>query len=128
MSLPITSFTASILALWLIWLSARVIQLRGSENISIGHEGSNSFIRRSRAQANLTEYAPIGLILLGLAEIQGANYWLILACASSLIIGRLLHGYALSFTDLFKFGRLYGMILTFTSIGILALINLNLFA
>lgn len=126
MSLPITSVTAAILALWLIWLAARVIQMRGSENIMLGDGGNDDFLRRSRAQGNLTEYAPIGLILLGLAEIQAANYWVVLFGAAALVIGRLLHGYALSFTQHFNFGRLYGMILTFGAIAVLALTNLYL--
>jgi len=126
MSLPITSVTAAILAIWLIWLAARVIQMRGSANIMMGDGGNDTFIRRSRAQGNLTEYAPMGLILLALAEIQGANYWLVVICAAALVIGRLLHGYALSFTEHFNFGRLYGMILTFSVIAVLALTNLYL--
>ena len=128
MSLPITSVSAAILGLWLIWLAARVIQMRGSEKIMLGDGGNDAFLRRSRAQGNLTEYAPMGLILLGLAEIQTANYWLLLVCAAALVVGRLLHGYALSFTEHFTLGRVSGMILTFTAIAVLALINLYLAA
>lgn len=126
MTLPITSVCAAILGLWLVWLSARVIQLRGSENVSINDKGSETFIRRSRAQGNLSEYAPIGLILLALAELQALNFWFVLGCGAALVIGRLLHGYALSFTEKFVFGRLAGMILTFGAIGVLALANLYL--
>jgi len=126
MSLPITSICAAILGLWLIWLAARVIQMRGSENIMMGDGGSDKFLRRSRAQGNLIEYAPMGLILLGLAEFHVANYWLVLICGTVLVVGRLLHGYALSFTEHFTFGRICGMILTFSAIGVLALANLYL--
>jgi len=126
MTLPITSACAAILGLWLIWLSARVIQVRASEKIMMGDDGNNLLMRRSRAQANLSEYAPMGLILLGLAEIQAANFWLVAICGISLVVGRLLHGYALSFTEHFFFGRFYGMNFTFAAIAVLALTNLYL--
>ena len=73
MSLPITSISAAILALWLIWLAARVIQMRGSENIMIGDGANDGFIRRSRAHGNLTEYAPIGAYPVGLCRTSGSK-------------------------------------------------------
>ena len=79
MPLPITTLAASALALLLFVVSLRVIFFRRKNRISIGDGGEEELAYRVRAQANLTEYAPITLILIGLAELQDAPFWLALA-------------------------------------------------
>ena len=128
MPYPVTTITAVILGLWLVWLSVRVIGVRQSEGVSLGVGENEKLERRIRGQGNLSEYAPIALILLFLAEAQGANVWLVGGTAAILIAGRLLHGIAFSFTEKWVFGRLGGMIMTFGAIIILALINTGLLA
>ena len=128
MTYPVTTITAVILGLWLVWLSIRVIGARRSEGVSLGAGENEKLERRIRGQGNLSEYAPITLILLFLAEAQGANVWLVGGSAAILIVGRLFHGIAFSFTERWVFGRLGGMIMTFSAIAILALINAGLIA
>lgn len=112
------------LALLLVILSLRIIGVRRGENVSLGSGDSKTLERRIRAQGNLVEYAPIGLILIGLAEFQHANPFLIGVSAAAFVMGRLLHGYALGFTTKAIKPRVAGMLLTLLSL--LALIGINI--
>ncbi len=121
---PITTIAAVILGLWLFWLSARIIAGRRNAGENPDADQTVLLERRVRAQANLCEYAPVALVLLFLAEAQGAHFWLVAVSALLLVVGRLLHGIAMSFAAKWVFGRLYGMLMTFASILLLSVINL----
>lgn len=116
LDLPITTFAASVLTLWLVVLSARVIQRRMASTTSLGDGGDPVLERRIRAHGNLAENAPLFLILLALAEIQGAAFWVCAGLAAVFLAGRLSHGYALAFTKKNMRARFYGMVLTFTGL------------
>ena len=122
MLLPAATLSAIVLGLWLIILSVRVILARRGTKTSLGDGDNTVLARRIRAQANLCEYAPFGLILILLAELQGVHPYLLEPTAIIFIIGRLLHGTAFSFTQSWALGRMGGMILTFT--GLILLIAL----
>ncbi len=124
--MSITPFYAGILGLLLVLLSARVILARRGLSISLGTGGDLALERRIRAQGNLAEYGPIGLILIGLLELEGSSEIILHALGILLIGGRLLHGWTLSFTDGNSFGRTGGMALTLTAIGFASLLNLTL--
>jgi uncharacterized membrane protein YecN with MAPEG domain len=123
MSYPITAMSAAILGVWLIILSIRVVGMRRITSVSLGDGGEERLNRRIRAHGNLSEYAPLGLILLFLAEAQGAATWIVLICAVIFVAGRLAHGYALSFTAKNAAARMSGMLMTFTGLLLLALVN-----
>ncbi len=125
MTLTITSIAAGILALWFVWLSFRVIGQRRNDSVSLGSGESKMLERRIRAHGNLAEYAPFGLILLALAEIQSANTVILSILALLLVGGRLAHGFALSFSEGNVQLRVSGMICTFLAIIGLALLNLS---
>ena len=72
----ITSFYASLISIWLIILSSRVIALRGNpmfKFFKFEKDDENSMERAIRSHSNLIEYSPIFLILLYLAEISSFN-------------------------------------------------------
>lgn len=121
--MSVTPFYAGILGLWLVLLSTRVLLLRRSARVSLGHSGNAELERRIRAQGNLAEYAPMGLILIGLLELSGLPHLLIHILCVSLVVGRLIHGWSLSFTAANSTGRVAGMILTLSSIVIAAILN-----
>lgn len=123
MSLPLTTLSACALALLLVILSLRIIGVRRGEKVSLGSGGNKNLERRIRAQGNLVEYGPIGLILIGLAEMQGTNTFLLGITAAAFVMGRFLHGYALGFTNKAMRPRVTGMLLTLFSL--LGLIGLN---
>lgn len=123
MSLPITSLLAGALGIWIVILSLRVAMFRKTAQVSIGHGDSNELHRRQRAQGNLTEYAPIGLILFGLAEIQNFDSNILAALAVLFLLSRLVHGYIFSY-KVFNLGlRQASMLTTFFCIIVLAVIN-----
>jgi uncharacterized protein len=110
--MPITMLYAGALALVLVGLSVRVIQARGQTKVFMGDGGNELMVRRMRGQANFVEYVPMALILLGLLETRGAPAWELHALGATLLVARLLHGYAFAFATHFPPGRFLGAVLT----------------
>ncbi len=119
-SLPITTLLAITLLAWLLVLSWRVIGIRRSGGASLGDGGDKALQRRIRAQANLTEYAPMFVILIAVLELQRGNAVVLALLSVAFLLGRLAHGYALSFTDGNMIGRVAGMGLTLGASGLAA--------
>ena len=117
----VTSFYAGLLAVWFLVLSARVI-LRRQSGISLGDGGDPRMLRLIRGHANFAEYVPLIVVMMGLLELGNTSVYLLHALGITLLVGRLLHGYSLSFTDHHKFGRFWGAALTFLVLGICALL------
>ena len=117
-SLPITTLLASTLLAWLLVLSWRVIRFRQSGGASLGDGGDKALQRKIRAQANLTEYAPLFVILMALLELQRGNVAFLALLSVAFLLGRLAHGYALAFTDGNVIGRVGGMGLTLGASGL----------
>ena len=124
MTLPITTAFAAIAALILIALSVSVILRRRAASVALGAGGDEMLERKIRAQANFVEYAPFAVILVGLAEAQGAGGAGLAALAALFIAARLAHGYAMSLTANAPKSRLFGIAATLTVVSLLALWNL----
>lgn len=118
--LTVTPIYAALIAALFLTLSARVIVSRRSNSVSLGDGGQKILLRRIRAQGNCAEYAPIGLILLLIAELQGTPVWFLHVLGLTFVVGRILHGYALTRAEPFTFGRTVGMVLTLVVISIMA--------
>ena len=115
--MPITLAYGGALAIWFLVLSARVIQGRfGRGNPSLGDGGNPLMLRRIRAHGNFAEYVPLVLVLMGFLEQSGAARWALHGIGASLLVGRLLHGYAFGFTKEFVVGRSAGIALTFVAL------------
>jgi uncharacterized protein len=111
--MTITPIYAGLLALLYFVLSYRIITMRGPGGPSLGDGGNPVLLRRIRAHGNFAEYVPMIVVLIALLELGNAAPWLLHALGITLVIARLLHGYALSFTQSFTFGRFWGTALTF---------------
>ncbi|MCC2657758.1 MAG: hypothetical protein K0Q76_2866 [Panacagrimonas sp.] len=110
----VTPLYAGLLAIFYVVLSLRVISRRRGANISLGDGGDAQMQRRVRGHANFAEYAPFALLLIALLEIGGTTpFWLLHLLGLLLVIGRVLHAVALSYTEKWMAGRFFGMILTF---------------
>ncbi|MFZ5962701.1 MAPEG family protein [Thalassococcus sp. BH17M4-6] len=118
---PVTTLYASLIALLFLALSLRVVAYRRARQISLGDAGDPALRARIRAQGNCAEYAPIGLLLLLLVELQSAPPVALHVLGLLLLAGRVLHGLALSRHPHPMVLRVGGMILTFTMIGLAAL-------
>ncbi len=115
--MTITLFYGGLLAIWFLVLSIRVVLGRtGPGNPSLGDGGNPAMQRRIRGHANFAEYVPLILILVGFLEVSGAPKWQLHTLGIALLAGRLLHGYAFSFTSHNVFGRSAGIVLTFLSL------------
>ena len=83
-------------------------------------------MRRVRAQGNFAEYAPLSLILIAFAEIQGLPPLLVHGLGLALLVARGLHAFGLSRTpEDYRF-RVTGMSLTFAVLALGAVANLVL--
>lgn len=121
----ITLFYAAVTAIWLIVLSARVITYRRGNRVEIMSDQSRTLDFRIRAQGNLTEYAPLALILLALLELHGLVGWGVHILGLLFLTGRFLHGWSFSFADGHMNARVSGMFLTLTMILVSAVIALG---
>lgn len=122
--LNVTPLYAGLLALIFLWLSANVVRGRYLHRVSVGDGGEKDMVKRMRAQANFSEYAPLGLILLAMAELQGLNPTLLHLCGASLLLGRASHAYGFGHTPQIVALRKLGMYLTVASILAGAVINI----
>ena len=110
----VTPFYAGLLAILYLALSWRVVQQRGHGEVSLGDGGDAALLRRIRGHGNFAEYTPFILLMMALLEIGGAtSIYLLHGLGIALVVARVLHGIALSFTGSWKFGRFYGTLLTF---------------
>ena len=76
----------------MVALAANVIRMRYRTQTRFGDGGNPEMIRALRAHGNNTEYVPIALILLVLAQNLGAGLLFIHAIGLPLTVGRALHG------------------------------------
>ena len=111
--MSITPIYAGLLAFLYFVLSYRIIQMRGPGGPSLGDGGNPVLLRRIRAHGNFNEYVPFILVMIAMLEFGKQPDWLLHTLGATLLVARLLHGYALSFTTNFRFGRFWGTALTF---------------
>jgi len=110
--MQITLLYAGLLAIMLFVLSYRVVQIR-RKGINLGDGGDAALERRIRAHGNFTEYVPLILIMLAILELNDFSGYVLHALGLALVIARGLHGYAMSFTESWFFGRFWGTAITF---------------
>ncbi len=115
--MTITLLYAGLLSLLFLVLSLRVVALRG-HGASFGDGGNPVLLRRIRAHGNFSEYVPFILLMMGFLEMSHLSGLIVHMLGVTLLVARLLHGYALSFSEEFKFGRFWGTALTFTLLGV----------
>lgn len=123
--MAITALYAGLLAILYLIISARVITHRRKAQVEIGHGEDRELLRRMRVHSNNAEYIPIAVLLMALSESLAAPPLLLHATGIALLLGRAVHAYALSQSPHILNLRVAGMVLTLTTIGILAGIALT---
>ncbi len=108
----VTPIYAGLLAILFLVLSVRVVRLRG-HGASLGDGGNPLLLRRIRGHGNFAEYVPFILLMMAMLELSHFSSYLLHALGIGLVVARLLHACALSFSEHFKFGRFWGTALTF---------------
>ncbi len=119
--MTVTPLYAGLLALWFLVLSFRVIRGRRA-GIPLGDGGDPAMLRAIRGHGNFAEYVPIVLVMMMILELSRFSIYVVHLIGLLLLVGRLLHGYALSFTEKFMFGRFWGIVLTFLALLIAAVL------
>ncbi|EKE82840.1 MAPEG family protein [Idiomarina xiamenensis] len=113
-SLTIVGLYASLLALLLFVLSARIIRLRWRYRVGIGSGKELSLQTAIRAHGNFIEYVPLLLLILTLMAFLGASPLLLHSLGAGLFIARVFHAIGLSSNAGVSLARSVGVLLNFT--------------
>ena len=124
MHTPITAFYAGLLGILFFYFSALVVKDRFGKKIPLGDGGDHHFQQMIRAHGNFSEYTPIVLILLFVAEVNLSNPILLHLAGSALLSGRFLHAFGLRRHSGISWQRVSGMLMTFTSLITLSIMNI----
>ena len=109
----ITPIYAALITLIYFTLSWRVIRYRRANLLSLGDSGDKNLLKRMRTQANCAEYAPLGLSVILLVELQGAPGIAVHGLGLLLLAGRIVHPLGFAVTPQKIILRQIGMMLTF---------------
>jgi len=123
-SLFVTPLYAGLLVLWYVALGLRVSSLRRQRRIFLGDGNDAELQRRIRGHGNFAEYVPLALLLMAILEASGFSIYVIHAIGIVLLVSRMLHGCALSFTRHFAFGRISGAGITYVLLAVEAVLCL----
>ena len=123
--LLITAFFSSILALIFYKLSINVIRLRRKYKVSLGSSKKHKDLNQAiRAHGNLSEFLPIGLILLACLEVNHLPKIVVFMCGLFFLIGRYLHASSFLKEEIDSSNRVLGMKITHWSIILMAILNI----
>jgi uncharacterized protein len=121
----VTPFYAGLLALVFVSLSVRVIDKRRKLKVTLGDGGDRALQRLQRVHGNFAEYTPLALLLMTLGELQGASAVVLHTLGIMLVGGRVVHAWGVGREPEASGARVLGMALTFSALGIAALLNLG---
>mgnify|MGYP000300465177 CR=1 FL=1 len=124
MNLIITGLYSGLLGLVFLYLSFAVIKIRKKHLISLGDGNHEELQMRTRAHANFSEYVPICIILLLIAELTSQADLFLHICGIVLLYGRIAHAYGLITKTGASWGRVSGMLATFAVLFSLSIWNL----
>ena len=129
MILPITGVFTAVIGILLLVLSAVVVKYRLKYGKGIGTAEDLDFEVAVRAHGNLVEYAPLTLIMLGIAELNGVSSGFIYWVGMAFVLGRILHAWGMYQGQGGPHkARMVGILLTWLSILVIAvLLLLNVF-
>ena len=123
--LIITAFFSSILALIFYKLSINVIRLRRKYKVSLGSSKKHKDLEQAiRAHGNLSEFLPIGLILLACLEVNHLPKIVVFLCGLFFLIGRYPHATSFLKEEINASNRVLGMKITHWSIILMAILNI----
>lgn len=127
-TLGISAIYIAILLILGVVLAVRVVFVRRQAKIGIGDGKNADLMQRIRCHGNFSEYAPLLIALLVMLPLLGAREWMVHLAGLGAVVGRILHAIGLSQSIGVSFGRMAGMILTFSTLilGSVALIVLAL--
>jgi uncharacterized protein len=91
----ITAFYAGLLGLLSMVIAFKAGSLRGKKNIPLGDGGDRELLLAMRRHGNFIEYVPLGLILIGLLELNHVRPVVLHALGAALVLARISHAVGL---------------------------------
>ena len=133
MTALVTGLYAGLLVLLLLVLGMRITLLRGKLHVGSGHGNDPLLARAIRVHANAVEWILPMLVVLLVAELDGANRTFLHVCGVTFVAARIAHAVGVSRTTKESRGRFWGMagtwgviaVLAFWDVAALARINLR---
>jgi uncharacterized membrane protein YecN with MAPEG domain len=129
-TLSITTTFAALFTIFYLFLSMRIGYLRGSPVMKLIFKMDKKVTetkleRNVRAHGNFSEYIPLFLILLFLAEyLKIIQFKYLIMLCIIFLYGRIAHAVCFAFFDYNPFLRISGMICTYLVLGILSILLL----
>ena len=120
----IVGVSASLLGLVFLGLSYQVVNLRRTEKVGLGAGGNEKLRQAMRAHANFSEYVPISLILIFMLMRSAGDAKIAAGLTVVLLIARVMHGFGLSSSSGYSFGRFYGTLLTWIVLAMTCFLNI----
>ncbi|OZB12838.1 MAG: hypothetical protein B7X55_13830 [Rhodobacterales bacterium 34-62-10] len=87
----VTSLYAGLLALLYLGISGWVVRVRVQQKVMSGDKGDPVMANAMRLHANFAEYVPLAVLLMLLAEMQGAPALAVHVLGAMLLLGRIMH-------------------------------------
>lgn len=106
---PVTALYAALCALLLLVLAGRISLRRSQLNIGIGHGNDPALARGVRMHGNAVEWVVPVLVLMLVAEIDGASRAFLHVCGIVFLASRIAHALALARTTKPSTGKFWGM-------------------
>jgi uncharacterized membrane protein YecN with MAPEG domain len=119
--LNIVPLYAALLTFLYVGLSVRTIRKRRELKINIGDAQNPEMLRAMRVHSNFSEYAPLAIVLFAFIEVNDGPNALLHGLGSAFLLGRISHIYGVSQVQEKFTYRIFGMMLTFSSLMIAAL-------
>ena len=116
----ITAIYAGLLGFVALVLAAQVVRHRRRARVGLGTGGDSGLERAVRVHGNFVEYAPMVIILMTLNELSGAPAWLLHACGSAFVLGRIWHAFGLSGHSGVSKGRFFGTLISWVVMLVMA--------
>ena len=129
-TLSITTTFVALFTIFYLFLSMRIGYLRGSPVMKLIFKmdkkvTENKLERNVRAHGNFSEYVPLFLIMLFLAEyLKIIQFKYLIMLCIIFLYGRIAHAVCFAFFDYNPFLRISGMICTYLVLGILSILLL----
>lgn len=124
MTPTVTALYAGLLGVLYLVLGWQVVANRRRARVGLGTGGDTALERAIRVHGNFAEYAPLFLVLLLVAELNGAAGALLHALGLVFLVARVGHALGLSGSSGVSKGRFWGTFATWVTLLLLALVNL----
>jgi uncharacterized protein len=124
MSAGVTAIYAGLLGILHIGLAGLVVTNRRRAKIGLGTGGDTALERAVRVHGNFAEYVPLFLLLLLIAELNGAPAGMLHGVGVVFVVARLGHARGLSLASGVSAGRFWGSAASWLAILVLAIANL----